>query len=152
MVSKRVRGPIETVGIVLLTDARRVVEQHALVDSAVECCGLLVGRRDGPVTTVVSAVRSRNRAERPRDRFAIAPEAILEVMRELPAGERIVGFYHSHPDGTARPSRYDREGSWPDASSLIVGVDRGKVVAVRSWRWSSDTDGLLEEAILEPSR
>jgi proteasome lid subunit RPN8/RPN11 len=45
----------------------------------------------------------------------------------------IVGYYHSHPDHPAAPSRFDAEHAWPWYSYLIVRVDRGRGAEMASW-------------------
>lgn len=68
-----------------------------------ECCGLLEG--DGGRITAVHPARNLARAA---DRFEIDPAEQFRLMRE---GARIVGCYHSHPNGAAAPSPRDAEGA-----------------------------------------
>jgi proteasome lid subunit RPN8/RPN11 len=66
-----------------------------------ECCGLL----EGAGARITALHPARNLAEEP-DRFEIDPAEQFRLMRE---GRRIVGCYHSHPDGRAEPSPRDAE-------------------------------------------
>jgi len=112
-----------------------------------ECCGFLVGKlaSDGPLD-VTRVVESPNRAGafdgeadmggkeisaniRHR-RFEIDPLVHLALMRETEnTDEKIIGFYHSHPDHPAQPSAHDIACIWePDLVWLIVSVDAGKMV------------------------
>ena len=50
----------------------------------------------------------------------------------------VVGFYHSHPDDAAVPSRYDLDHAWPFYSYLIVSVEAGRIADARSWRLADD--------------
>lgn len=105
-----------------------------------EACGLLAGfhRADGDIV-VTRVAPSKNVAEPAQhDRFEIDPELRLRLMRELRAaapdalpgaGQSIIGHYHSHPDGTARPSATDLSMAWePDLVWLITAVVDGQAV------------------------
>lgn len=119
-----------------------VLTQAKLRDIAVEaesaypdeCCGLLVGRRDGSETVVTRVVPSPNLASdetgkpRRRDRFEVDPEIRLHVMRGCEGTDQdIVGHYHSHPDHPPRPSEHDLEMALePELIWLIVAVEKGR--------------------------
>ncbi len=105
-----------------------------------EACGLLVGfsRADGDIE-VTRVAESENVAAAPgNDRFEIDPELRLRLMHEArdtePAGMRgasrgIIGHYHSHPDGSARPSATDLAMVWePGLVWLITAVIGGQAV------------------------
>ncbi len=70
-----------------------------------ECCGLLLGSANR-----VEAIRpAANVADDPRTRFEIDPRALIEAWRaERTDGPVLLGFYHSHPGGPARPSATDQ--------------------------------------------
>lgn len=75
-----------------------------------ECCGLMEGAADDVAVQVLALHPARNIAPAP-DRFEIHPEdhfAALRAARDN--GHAIVGCYHSHPGGEARPSETDRQG------------------------------------------
>lgn len=94
-----------------------------------ECCGLLVGTLDGARRRVTRVVPSANVAEGDRrKRFEVDPRLILKLQRELRGrAERLVGHYHSHPDGPADPSATDAEMTWePGLAWLIVPVAEGR--------------------------
>ena len=81
-----------------------------------EGCGFLLGRARGEVRDVariLPAINDRSSTEQ-RNRYLISAEAFLEGERLARKDELdIIGFYHSHPDAPARPSRYDTEHAWP---------------------------------------
>ena len=115
---------------------------HGERDYPYECCGLLIGRflEDGQKEVVETYPISNAREEEAkRNRFLIRPEELL-------AGERfarekkleVVGFYHSHPDDEAVPSRYDLEHAWPTYSYIIVSVREGAARSLRSWEMETD--------------
>ncbi|MDO8605181.1 MAG: M67 family metallopeptidase [Phaeospirillum sp.] len=89
-----------------------------------ECCGLLVGHgnRHIHVTRLVPALNLlRGEAH---DRFELDPRTRFETERTLRGTtERVVGHWHSHPDGTATPSPTDLKQAWePELVWLIIGV------------------------------
>ena len=113
--------------MILLTQAHLDAVKHA-AEAAYpnECCGLLVGRRDGANRTVDQVVESANLASDPSTRFEIDMRLRLTLQKQLRGtGREIIGHYHSHPDGPARPSARDREQAWePQLIWLIISVTR----------------------------
>ena len=94
---------------VMLADARRALPN--------ECCGLLIGTAAG----IERAMPARNLRSRP-DRYLIDPADHCAALRAArAAGLEVVGAYHSHPDGTLRPSKVDcREATYPEFIYAIV--------------------------------
>jgi proteasome lid subunit RPN8/RPN11 len=101
-----------------------------------EGCGVLVGRRDGDVVEVVEVTRGRNLVDdRRRDRYELDPGDIVRAERQARArGLDVVGFWHTHPDHPARPSRFDTERAWPDYVYVICGVTSDGVDAVGAFQ------------------
>jgi len=97
-----------------------------------EGCGFLVGRVEamagGQQWIVERVVESQNLAppER-RDRFEADFRLRLALQRDLRgSGRAIIGIYHSHPDGKARPSSVDLEHAWEsDLVWVITAVAGG---------------------------
>jgi proteasome lid subunit RPN8/RPN11 len=58
-----------------------------------------------------------------------------------------IWFYHSHPDLTARPSRYDLDHAWPFMSYVIVSVRAGVPDAMTSWRLREDRSAFDPERL-----
>ncbi|MBT5676877.1 MAG: M67 family metallopeptidase [Rhodospirillaceae bacterium] len=120
-------------------DLKQIADQ-AEAAYPLEACGLLAGFHSADGDIVVTQVApSKNVAEPAQnDRFEIDPEMRLSLMRELRAGapkalkgagRSIIGHYHSHPDGTARPSATDLSMAWePDLVWLITAVVDGQAV------------------------
>jgi len=72
-----------------------------------ECCGLLVGTLD-PAPRVLRLVPAANVHPEPRRFFEIDPRTHFDTLRTLrQSGEVLIGHYHSHPAGPARPSPRD---------------------------------------------
>ena len=114
-----------------------------------ECCGFLIGRSDNGVKLVDRVIIAENRRyDSPANRFLITPEQFREIEGELRAvsGE-IVGFFHSHPDVAARPSKYDLDHAWPWYSYVIVSVQNGSSEDFTAWRMEDDRSSFREERI-----
>jgi proteasome lid subunit RPN8/RPN11 len=69
-------------------------------------------------------------------------------VRAASRGLDIVGFYHSHPDHPAEPSRFDLDHAWPNVSYVIVSVRDRLPRELRSWRLRADRSGYHEESVL----
>lgn len=82
-----------------------------------ECCGLLFGddlaiRRIQP---------TRNVADDPARRFEIDPSALIAAERAMrQGGDRLIGHYHSHPNGSAEPSSCDAASAASDGRLWLV--------------------------------
>jgi proteasome lid subunit RPN8/RPN11 len=89
-----------------------------------ECCGLLVGtgRRNITVTRLIPAPNLL--AAETTDRFELDPRIRFEAERALRGSpERVIGHWHSHPNGSAIPSPTDLDQAWePELIWLILGV------------------------------
>lgn len=100
-----------------------------------ECCGLLVGEGETSVR-VVEIVHTANVADNTRCAFAIDPQAHFNLLRAARAGQgRVVGHFHSHPDGPAQPSPRDLAMAHdPEALWLVVAASREHASAPRAFR------------------
>lgn len=97
---------------VLLAQPLRTQLQQLAKDAAPrECCGLLLGTRDGEIFHISDIHPARNLAAQ-ADRFDIAPRDHFAAQRSARAsGVMVIGCYHSHPGGTAQPSATDLAGA-----------------------------------------
>ena len=88
-----------------------------------ECCGLIEGvdAADGLSATAIH--EAENIAKDPRHRFLIDPQVQFDLMRRLRGADtRIIGCFHSHPNGEAKPSATDRAEAYEsDFVYLIAG-------------------------------
>jgi len=85
-----------------------------------ECCGLIEGDDTPDGWRALAIHEAKNIADDPRRRFLIDPQAQFDLMRRLRgAATRIIGCFHSHPDGEARPSAADRAEAY-DADFLYL--------------------------------
>jgi proteasome lid subunit RPN8/RPN11 len=78
-----------------------------------ECCGLIEGMRIEGGWRAAALHEAANLAEDPARRFLIDPQTQFDLMRALRSSEnRIIGCFHSHPDGPPEPSATDRAGAY----------------------------------------
>jgi proteasome lid subunit RPN8/RPN11 len=111
-----------------------------------ECCGALIGR-EGAVTEAFALPNTTE--EGPRRRFLIRPDdyRLAEAHASTRAAE-LLGFYHSHPDHPAEPSRYDLDHAWPFFSYVILSVRNSEPAQMRSWRLREDRSQFDEESLI----
>lgn len=103
-----------------------------------ECCGILLAEAGDPPT--ISRALQADNAERaaPQQRYVLGHKAHLEAVNAEASGRaRIAGYYHSHPQGDARPSARDLERAVPGVAYLIVGLRRHST-AYAAWRLEED--------------
>ena len=69
-----------------------------------ECCGILLGEGQS-----ITAIRSAANVHlQPETHFEIDPQALVDAHRAArQGGPQVLGYYHSHPNGLARPSATD---------------------------------------------
>jgi len=126
---------------------RAGMEEAACRQDPDEACGLLLGRWTREHVDVVAARECANLVRvRARDRYVLDPVDHLAAEEDARSrGLEVVGVWHSHPDQPAHPSEIDRRGAWAGWSYVIVGVSRGVVTDLRSWRL---VDGVFEEELV----
>lgn len=116
-----------------------------------EGCGVLVGvaAAAGGGVSVRSVSIGANLSSRGRDRYELDPLAIVRAEREArAAGLDVVGFWHSHPDHPAVPSRLDTERAWADYLYVIVSTSAAGAGDVRGWRLrDGDGEGFVEVSL-----
>ena len=119
-----------------------------------ECCGAVLGdidpqneklvRKIIPIENnwVESGEESRHR------RFAI----VAEDYRALEAKAKetklsLLGFYHTHPDHEAKPSKTDLSYAWPFFSYLILSIKKGKAGEICSYLLDTEKNEFKEEYV-----
>ena len=94
-----------------------------------ECCGLVLGRRGGEGAAITALHPARNCAE-DSERFEIAPEDHFTAQRAARvAGLDVIGCYHSHPDGMAKPSATDLAGAGEENFFWLIATPQGALAA-----------------------
>jgi proteasome lid subunit RPN8/RPN11 len=117
------------------TAALQHICRHAGASPDREVCGLLFG---GP-SSIEHAQACDNRSSTPATAFEIDAGALIAAFRRQRAGgPRLVGYYHSHPNGSAIPSARDAAEAAPDGMIwlIVAGND------VRAW--SATATGAIE--------
>lgn len=108
-----------------------VVERlHAEAEAAhpEECCGILLGEGGA----IVAIVPARNVHPEPARHFEIDPQALVDTHREARSGgPQVLGYYHSHPNGLARPSATDRAMAAADGAIWAI-IAAGRITLWRS--------------------
>ena len=109
--------------MVIGSDVRAALEEHARAEAPNEACGVVVVR-DGHA---VRYERGRNRAESPyRFELDVDPEVWF-----LEDDGYDLAVFHSHVSAPARPSRTDVEniGLWEGRPYLILSLGTGELAA-----------------------
>lgn len=112
--------------IVIGRDVLRQVVDAAEAAYPQEACGLLAGRQHPNGTVEILRAHPSANLGRAPDRFEIDPRLWVDLARALGKGStKVIGLYHSHPDGPAQPSAVDLEAAWGEELIwLIVSVAR----------------------------
>lgn len=80
-----------------ILEAAREADPH-------EACGLLMGSE----THIAAAIPAANVHPDPARHFEIDPAALIAAHKAARAGgQAVLGYFHSHPNGLARPSATD---------------------------------------------
>ena len=117
-----------------------------------ECCGFLLGAREGATNVLGEVYPAENERKESREtRYLITPEQSKRADDYARSrGIGVIGYYHSHPDHPAAPSAYDLDHScWPGESYIIVAVEQGKAAALNSFTKPYYTSFEQEEILIE---
>ena len=120
-----------------------------------ECCGVVLGRRDGDTKTVTEIARVDNtQPEDIQDYFEMDPMQLRDIMERAAATEGIdvLGYYHSHPDHPAKPSPRDLDAASDyfafaqiRYSYVILACHKGEVVDTTSSVLADDAKSFVQE-------
>jgi proteasome lid subunit RPN8/RPN11 len=125
------------------------LRQLAALSYPLEGCGILLGHLDGGAPLVVDAIPGRNLVvDRARDRYELDPLDILAAERQAAARHMdVVGFWHTHPDHPAEPSRFDTERAWADYVYAICSTAGEGVTDTRWWRLGTERGEFVELSV-----
>lgn len=116
----------------------------AAADSAAphEACGLLLGTG----THIETAQPTANVHPNPARHFEIDPAALIAAHKAArDGGQLVLGYFHSHPNGLARPSATDAASAAGDGRIWVIAA----AGAVTAWRDSPFGFEALSYAIKE---
>lgn len=116
-----------------------------------ETVGALLGRIEDACYFVMGIVPLENREERcPERAFFVPPEKVLELENlALSSGSQVIGWYHSHPDSRAMPSREDLRCAFHRYVYPILSVVHGLVRELECWRLRDEGDGFEPVEIVD---
>jgi proteasome lid subunit RPN8/RPN11 len=81
--------------------------------------------------------------------YAIDSDLVRRTEAEFRVGPlRVVGFYHSHPEGAAVPSERDRRRAWPYYVYAIVSVKGTGPSDFKAWRLDDDLQEFVPIGVL----
>lgn len=148
--------------LVISAELAEQIRAHGVATYPHECCGALLGRDSelirnrkdtpNPIETPREVLKLfqlvNRRDDSPRNRFMVTANDVLSAdVAARNQGLQIIGWYHSHPDHPAQPSKYDRDHAWPWYSYVIVSVQQGVAQDMTSWRLNDDRGEFAPEAI-----
>lgn len=112
---------------------------HAAEELGREVCGLLFASND--YERIEAMAEAANVAANPAIAFEIDPAALFAALRsERAGGPRILGHYHSHPNGLPTPSVHDAAMALqPGRFWLIVAAGEARM-------WREATGGAMHGA------
>ncbi|HET6979159.1 MAG TPA: M67 family metallopeptidase [Pyrinomonadaceae bacterium] len=126
------------------------IRAHGVRDYPYECCGLMLGQfeADAKIVSETYPISNAREESAKRNRFLITPEELMRGEKYARSKQlEVVGFYHSHPDSPAIPSRYDLEHAWPTYSYIIVSTSAERAGDLYSWEQEADRSRFNQEAI-----
>ena len=117
-----------------------------------ECCGFLLGGREGETNVLAEVHEAENERKESREtRYLITPQQYKRADDYARGrGLGVIGYYHSHPDHPAAPSGYDLDHSClPGESYIIVAIEKGKAAALNSFTKPDYERFEQEEIVIE---
>jgi len=144
--------------MLLTQEAWTEISRHAQETFPEECCGVIFSAGATDQVVRVKNIQNQLHALDPQTyprtaviAYAMDPLELDSVIRQgEERGRRLKAFYHSHPDDRAVPSQYDLEHAWPTYSYIVVSVENGHAVDLRSWEMESDRSRFHEEEMSVP--
>jgi len=121
------------------------VAAHARENFPRESCGILLAGVEGPSRVRLSLRAENAEKAHPEHAYVLGHKAhIKAVEMEFSGTARIIGYYHSHPNGGPRPSQNDVQQAVAGVTYLIVGVCDGKI---EHGAWQLKDDQLVQEPL-----
>ena len=100
-----------------------LLRSEALRHAPLEACGILFGNEG----KVEAALPTQNVHPTPATHFEIDPKALIQAYRaERDGGPKVIGFYHSHPQGGPKPSSTDQAQAAGDGKIWAI-IGQGEV-------------------------
>lgn len=130
--------------LALGADLRAQIAREAKAAFPRECCGLIEGAREGNRIVATALHPTRNIAA-DADRFEIDPATHIALLKKLRGSARkIVGCYHSHPEGRAEPSARDAEAAAEEGFVWLIQAEE-----LRGFVWTGA--GFAKATLVAPA-
>ena len=114
-----------------------------------EGCGILLGREGGRWIKNVAVIRNLSEPDQAGKHFLMDPLAVYRAEREAAENEMdILGFYHSHPDREAVPSKEDEAYLIPGMVYIILSVINNRIERISGY-WKAEADGQVLKVPVE---
>lgn len=125
---------------------------HACETYPNECCGAMLGSRDGGEKVVRISLPMENVSEGPRSsRYELRPEDLLQAEKRARwEGFVLVGIYHSHPDRDAYFSETDLKNSCPWYSFVVLSIRGGEFDHASSFLPNAEQTAAEKEGLIHP--
>ena len=108
-------------GISVTRDVIEALSRSAKAADPLEACGILTGEGD----QITGFIPARNVHSTPETHFEIDPQALIDAHRVARAGgPQVMGYFHSHPRGSAAPSATDKQTAALDGSIWAIAAKR----------------------------
>lgn len=122
---------------------------HAVEAWPHECCGVLIGCHEDRGAYVRRAVAAANIAEGDRTRnYQIDWKTLFNTIRTArDTPDEVIGFYHSHPDGSNSPSKRDAESAWLGYVYVILPMAEGICSHPTAWRVAHENGPFEHETV-----
>ncbi|MBK8374548.1 MAG: M67 family metallopeptidase [Sphingomonadales bacterium] len=103
--------------LILSRQHRRQLLDFAEESGSSECCGLILGRGD----TVELLELTANVAASPYNSFEIDSSMLIRAEKcAREGGLEILGYFHSHPNGSIEPSKIDARSAAADGRCWLI--------------------------------
>lgn len=126
------------------------IQQHAMDVYPYECCGAMLGYVQKESKKVAEIVYIKNEShEDQRRRFKVT-SADYQYVEKLASQKSLdlLGFYHSHPDHPAIPSKTDEEYAWPFFSYIIISIKKMQPQECYSYVYHVDQQSFAREDLI----
>jgi proteasome lid subunit RPN8/RPN11 len=132
--------------------ALQAINAHGEAAYPNEGVGLLLGlvENGDKIAQATLALPNTWAPDEQANRYQVSGEDMLAGEKEAARlGLDVLGFFHSHPDHPAEPSRWDHAwATWPWYSYVITTVAQGTATQTRSWQLREDRSAFDEEKVV----
>lgn len=103
-----------------------------------ECCGLIEGLETEEGWRALRVQETANLAAHPERHFLIDPEVQFARLKALRlSGQRLIGCFHSHPNGRPEPSPADLEAAAEDGFLWLIAAGNAEGFSLSAHRFDA---------------